>query len=61
MRVLKKAGLVCVCLLICLTGALAVWNIHTGNTGLRTYLLMACPVSIWAAWRWLTERTGKES
>lgn len=59
MNLLKKTGLLCVCLLICLTGGLAAWNVHAGNTGLRTYLLMACPVIIWAAWRMLTERPGK--
>ncbi|ECI4151930.1 hypothetical protein ACX13C_25995 [Klebsiella oxytoca] len=51
MRILKYGALLCVCLLIVLTGYLAMQSIQLEGASLKTCLLLSAPLLIWLAYQ----------
>lgn len=51
MRILKYGALLCVCLLIVLTGYLAMRSIQLEGASLKTCLLLSAPLLIWLAYQ----------
>lgn len=51
MRVLKYGALMCVCLLIVLTGYLAMRSIQLEGASLKTCALISAPFLIWQAYQ----------
>ncbi|ECC3555229.1 hypothetical protein AU825_23920 [Salmonella enterica subsp. salamae] len=51
MRILKYGALLCVCLLIVLTGYLAMQSIQLEGGSLKTCLLLSAPLLIWLAYQ----------
>ena len=51
MRVLKYGALMYVCLLIVLTGYLAIRSIQLEGASLKTCVLMSAPLLIWLAYQ----------
>lgn len=50
MRILKYGALLCVCLLIVLTGYLAMRSIQLEGGSLKTCVLLSAPYFIWLAY-----------
>ncbi|EHB7806972.1 hypothetical protein JY851_004322 [Salmonella enterica] len=59
MRVLKYGALMCVCLLIVLTGYLAMRSIQLEGASFKTCVLMSAPLLIWLAYQKVSLFTEK--
>lgn len=51
MRILKYGALLCVCLLIVLTGYLVMRSIQLEGASLKTCVLLSAPLLIWLAYQ----------